>query len=137
VLSGDGLFTIYEFLRARGEHRERAGCDPSSAADRNQAVSDAGLAGQCPLCRAALALFCSVYGAEAGNLALRVTARSGIYLAGGIAPQILPALHWPEFREAFLDKGRFRGYMEKVSVCVCLDAEAPLLGAAHAALGGA
>jgi glucokinase len=135
VLSGDGLSAIYDFLAARGEHRAAPHCDPSTADDRNRAIADAGLDGRCRLCRASLALFCTVYGAEAGNLALRALTRSGIYLAGGIAPQILPALRGPEFRESFLEKGRFRSFMEKVPVHVCIDTEAALLGAAYAATG--
>jgi glucokinase len=136
VLSGDGISAIHDFLAARGEHAREPRCACASAplgSERNRAITDAAIRGGCALCRAALSLFAGVYGAEAGNLALRSMARAGIYLAGGIAPNILPALRGPEFREAFLSKGRFRSFMEKVPVHVCLDTDVALLGAAETA----
>lgn len=134
VLSGSGLAALYDFLARRGDHERAPGCDPSRAPDPNRSVTEGALAGDCPLCRAAVALFCSIYGAEAGNLALKSMARGGVVLAGGIAPWILPLLRGPEFRGAFLDKGRFRALMETIPVTVCLEGDVGLLGAAHAAL---
>jgi glucokinase len=71
----------------------------------------------------------SVYGAEAGNLALRILALGGIYLGGGIAPKILPALRRGAFLRAFFDKGRMRPLLEEIPVRVILNQETPLLGA--------
>jgi len=71
-----------------------------------------------PAARPALRLFVGAYGAESGNMALRAVARSGIYLGGGIAPRILPALRWPEFLEAFRDKENLRPLLESIPVWV-------------------
>ncbi len=102
-------------------------------------MAQEGLAAASGACREALRLFVSVYGAQAGNVALQVLASGGIYIGGGIAPAILPALRWGEFLEAFLDKGRFREFLAAVPVKVILDDTAALLGAAQYALahGGA
>jgi glucokinase len=83
-----------------------------------------------------LRIFCSLYGAEAGNLALQYLATGGVYLGGGIAPAILPALQRGEFLSAFLDKGRMRNLLSRVPVMVILDPAAPLLGAASFAAAG-
>jgi glucokinase len=90
----------------------------------------AGPAAGAPLCRQTVALFCALYGAEAGNLALKTLATGGIYVAGGIAPKILDFMTDGRFREAFLDKGRMRPLLEQMPVQVVLDTEAGLMGAA-------
>ena len=71
------------------------------------------------------------YGAESGNMALRAVARSGIYLGGGIAPRILPALRWPEFLDAFRDKENLRPLLESIPVWVIRNELTGLLGAAR------
>ena len=81
-------------------------------------------------------MFCSLYGAEAGNLALQYLATGGVFLGGGIAPAILPVLREGGFLEAFRDKGRMAELLYRVPVSVILDPTAPLLGAAHYAAGG-
>jgi glucokinase len=83
---------------------------------------------------AALRLFASLYGAEAGNLVLRGVALGGCFVGGGIAPKILPALQQGGFLDAFLAKGRFAPFLRSIQVSVALDARAPVLGAAHYAL---
>lgn len=132
VLSGDGIHRIYAFLRDSGHSpepqwlRERlAGGDP------NATITQLGLAAEHPLCVDALELFCSILAAEAGNLALRYMATSGIFLGGGIVPKILPALEKEAFIRAFTDKGRFTEWMTTIPVRVALNSRAPLLGAAH------
>jgi glucokinase len=85
------------------------------------------------LCGRALEMFTAVYGAVAGNLALTGTALGGVFLGGGIAPKILPALHAGGFVRAFLSKGRFASYLERVPVQVILNDQAALLGAARRA----
>jgi glucokinase len=75
----------------------------------------------------------SIYGAAAGNLALKLMAVAGVYLGGGIAPKILLRLTGGTFMEAFVDKGRFRELLEQVPVRVILNDRAALLGAARAA----
>jgi glucokinase len=78
-------------------------------------------------------MFCEIYGAEAANLALKVLALGGVYLAGGIAPKILPALQQDAFIKGFLSKGRLNEILKQVEVRVALNPAAALLGAAHCA----
>lgn len=132
LLSGPGFFTIYRFLRGSGFApepewlRERiAQGDPSAV------VSQVGLAGEHPLCTQTLDLFTSIYGAEAGNLALKALALGGVYVGGGIAPKILPKLRDGTFIRAFTEKGRLAELMRTIAVKVALDPRAPLIGAAH------
>jgi glucokinase len=136
VLSGPGLHNLYAFLR------ERAGADDELPAlmaelgvtDPPAAISQAALAGRSRLCEEALEVFVSVYGAEAGNLALKMLATGGVFLGGGIAPKILPKLQEPAFLRAFVAKGRMRPLLEAIPVRVVLNPKAALLGAArHAA----
>jgi glucokinase len=93
-------------------------------------ITQAGLSGRCQGCADALRMFVSAYGAEAGNLALRAVAASGLYIGGGIAPKILPALKNGVFMEAFLAKDPMRELLERVPVKVILNAQAGLIGAA-------
>ena len=93
-------------------------------------ISAAGLTGRCQGCVEALRMLAAAYGAEAGNLALRAVARAGVYVGGGIAPKILPALRDGLFMAAFLDKGEMADLVARVPVKVILNADAGLLGAA-------
>ena len=86
-----------------------------------------------PLAEQALDLWVSVYGAEAGNLALKTMATGGIFLGGGISPKILPKLTGPLFMRAFLEKGRLRPLLESIPVQVITNDKAGLLGAARCA----
>jgi glucokinase len=137
VLSGSGLVHIYEFLRdtGRGEEPEwlRAkiqGPDPAAA------ISNAALEGRSDLCERALSILVSIYGAEAGNLALKFKATGGVFVGGGIAPKILEKLRLPNFIEAFKAKGRMRPLLETIPVRVILNDKAALLGAARRAAFG-
>jgi glucokinase len=132
VLSGPGLFNIYEFLRdtGRGEDppwmaAELAESDPSVV------VSQHGLSGSSPLSVQALNLFVSFYGAEAGNLALKLMALGGVYLGGGIAPKIVEKLKGSIFLDAFTAKGRLSPVVKEIPVRVVMNDRAALLGAAH------
>jgi len=140
VLSGPGLVNVYEFLRQSGcgkESQEFAAAlkqgDPAAV------ISRAALDGTQSLAMKALDLWISVYGAEAANLALKVMATGGIFLAGGISPKVLPKLTGPLFMEAFVDKGRLRPLVESIPVQVITNEKAGLLGAARCAAlrGGA
>ncbi len=108
--------------------------------DPNAVISEAGLAGSCPACAAALDRFCSLYGAQAGNLALTVMSVGGIYVAGGIAPKILPKLEEGPFLRSLQEKGRYVEFMREIPVHVVLDPRTSLLGAGRiarvAATGG-
>lgn len=99
--------------------------------DPAAAVSAVALAGTCGLCAQALDLFVSLYGAEAGNLALKLMATRGIYVGGGIALKILGKLQDATFMEAFVAKGRMRPLLEQIPVCVMLNDKTALLGAAR------
>jgi len=135
LLSGPGLFNIYRFLRDSGFAAEPEWLRQQIAqGDPGAVISQIGLAGEHPLCIRALDLFCSVYGAEAGNLALKAFAVGGVYVAGGIAPKILPRLQDGAFIHAFTDKGRLSDLMRSIEVKVALNPRAPLIGAAHYAL---
>jgi glucokinase len=137
VLSGPGLQEIYRFLREEEGMAEETGIAAEVAGTEPQrAIVRHGLAGGPGACAEALRIFCSLYGAEAGNLVLQYLATGGVYLGGGIAPAILPALRRGEFLAAFLDKGRMRNLLSRVPVMVILDPAAPLLGAASFAASG-
>lgn len=135
VLSGPGLHNIYEFLRDTGQGEEPEWLIQEMAEGNPVSViSKAGLAGSCDLCGRALEMFASLYGAEAGNLALKIMATGGVYVGGGIAPKIVKKLTDGRFMKAFVDKGRFEGLMQRIPVRVILNDKTALLGAARYAL---
>jgi glucokinase len=128
VLSGPGLLNLHRFTHRGGECQMLEGVVDGDIPAR---ISQAGLGGRCQQCADALRMFASAYGAEAGNLALRAMATSGLYIGGGIAPKILPALTAGAFMDAFLAKEPLRDLLEQVPVHVILNPEAGLLGAAR------
>jgi len=134
ILSGPGLVNVYEFLRQKGCAPEVEGFSAQlSPGDPAAAISHAALSGSNPLAERALDLWISVYGAEAGNLALKTMATGGMFLGGGISPKILPKLTGPVFMNAFLEKGRLRPLLESIPVHVIINDKAGLLGAARCA----
>lgn len=134
VLSGPGLVNVYEFLREKGPAGEPAGfATELGQKDAAAAISCAALDGTNLLAEQALDLWISVYGAEAGNLALKAMATGGIFLGGGISPKILPKLTGPLFMQAFLEKGRLRPLLEGIPVQIITNDKAGLLGAARCA----
>ncbi|MFB0546846.1 MAG: glucokinase [Anaerolineae bacterium] len=132
VLSGPGLFNIYTFLKESGRAEEPAWLAQRllEAEDATAVISQIGLTGENELCVKALDIFVSVFGAEAGNLALKVIATGGVYLGGGIPPKILKKLEDGTFMTAFLSKGRLSDVLERMPVHVILNDKAALLGAA-------
>jgi len=134
VISGPGLFNIYRFLRSIGSASEPAWLrERIENGDPSAVVSEVGMKGENPLCVQALEMFVSIYGAEAGNLALKTLAVGGVIIGGGIGPKIREKLASDTFREAFCDKGRFSGLMATIPVRLALEPNAPLLGAARVA----
>jgi glucokinase len=134
VLSGPGLYNIYRFLRDTGHAPEPQWLsDRLRSGDPSAVVSEVGLAAGHSLCTTALELFVSIYGSEAGNLALKALAIGGVFVGGGIAPKISARLADGSFLAAFCDKGRYRDLMGSIPVRLVLDPRAPLLGAAHVA----
>ena len=130
---GPGIFNIFEFLKAAGVEEspswlseEIAGADDPTpvivkAATAEEKVRDL---------REALEIFTSILGAEAGNLALKVLATSGVYVAGGIPPRILGFLEKGNFMQAFRSKGREEFLLENIPVRVVLNKKSGLIGAA-------
>ncbi len=132
VLSGPGLLNIYTFLRDTGHGTEPAWLtEKLKSGDPSATISQLGIAGEEPLCTEALDLFTSIYGAEAGNLALKCLAVGGVFVGGGIAPKILPALERGAFLESFSNKGRFSELLRTMDLKVSLNPCTALLGAAY------
>lgn len=135
LLSGPGLFNIYRFLKASGVATEPDWLKKTLQKDDPGAViTRLALKKRHKLCMQAVDLFVSIYGAEAGNLALKVLATGGVYIGGGIAPKILKKLQEGSFMESFVNKGRYKRLLSEVPVRVALNSAAPLIGAAHYAL---
>lgn len=134
VLSGPGLFNIYKFFRDTKRAEEPAWLtEEMRNNDPSRVVSERGLDGSSEICVLSLNTFASIYGAEAGNLALKGMATGGVYLGGGIAPKMLPKLREPLFLDAFWNKGRLRKLLEDIPVHVILNDKTALLGAARIA----
>ncbi len=130
VVSGHGLANIYRVTHTGPCPAVADITDPGAPA----AISVAALEKRCPGCVEALEIFVDAYGAEAGNLALRTVSIGGVFIGGGIAPKILPALTDGRFMRAFLAKAPFEGMLRKIPVRVILNPEVGLLGSAvHAA----
>jgi glucokinase len=130
ILSGRGFRTLHEFLSSDVKHPsfEDPGMDPAPE------ITRLGLSKECPICVQTLDLWTEIYGSEAGNLALKVLALGGVYVAGGIAVKILDKIKDGAFFAAFKDKWKFEGLLGNIPVSVVLNESAPLLGAAYEAL---
>lgn len=126
VLSGRGFLTLHEFLDARVRHPGFDGSDTDPAPEITRRALD----GSCPVCVQTLDLWVSLYGAEAGNLALKTLSLGGLFVAGGIVPRILPKMTDGAFLRAFCLKSKFADLLSDIPVHVVLTDETPLLGAA-------
>ncbi|MFN0158369.1 MAG: glucokinase [Bacteroidota bacterium] len=135
IISGPGLYNIYEFLRTRATSPEPQWLkDQIASGDPSAAVSRAATEQKDMVCADALEIFISLYGAEAGNLALKLLSTGGVYVAGGIAPKIITQIQQGSFMKSFAQKGRFTNLLKNMPVSIVLDDKAALLGAAHYAL---
>jgi glucokinase len=132
VVSGPGLVNLFRFTHGGGPLESACEALPPDLdlVELPAAISTAALDGRCEQCGEALDMFVEAYGAEAGNLALRSVATAGIYVGGGIAPKILPALQDGRFMDAFLDKAPMSDLLRTVPVMVIRNPAAGLLGAA-------
>jgi glucokinase len=137
IVSGPGLVTLYEFLC---QHHATPAPDWLTAQLQSgnpaAAISSAAQSGSNAQCVAALELFVHLYGAEAGNLALKIMATGGFYIGGGIAPKILQPLARGGFMAAFCAKGRMRPLLEQMPVRVILNDRTALFGPAIVAATG-
>ncbi len=135
VLSGPGLFNVYRALARGGYGAERTDvrAEIEAGADASAVISREALAGDVGLCGAALEVFVEVYAQEASNMALRALALGGVFLAGGIAPKILPALRTSRFTERFREKSPHESLLRAIPVRVVLDTQLGLRGAARLA----
>jgi glucokinase len=130
ILSGIGFSHLYDFLRDQGFAPPCPEVpELDRGIDRNAVISRLGVAGEDPLCAEAVRLFVELYGAEAGNLALKSLATGGVFIGGGIGAKIVPAMLNGTFIEAFKAKGRFLPLLEKIPVKLSLNPRTPLLGA--------
>jgi glucokinase len=134
VVSGMGLATLYEFVVSTGI----CPTDPETLRRFERESHGAVIADrmkQDPACARVMSLFVSAYGAEAGNLALKVLPAGGLYVAGGIAARSIEQLDWAEFTRSFADKGRMKTLLSSIPIYVVRDLQVGLLGArAYAAL---
>ena len=136
VLSGSGLYALYEFFRERSPHKESAVVRDAlvqAGVDAPAVISQHALDPELrdPLCTEALERFIMLYGAEAGNLALKSFSTGGVFLGGGIARKILPRMQDGVFLSNFIRKGRFKSLCERMPIYVLLDPLAGLRGAAY------
>jgi glucokinase len=131
VVSGQGLTNVYEFLReVRGMEEPAWLAKRIAAEDPNAVITELALAAKSEICEKAMDMVVSAYGAEAGNLALKVLSAGGLYVGGGIAPRILEKLKDGAFMKAFADKGRLSQLLVNMPVRVILESRTALMGAA-------
>ncbi len=131
VVSGQGISNVYEFLRdVRGLEEPIWLAERIASEDPNAVIAELALNAKSEICEKALDMFVSAYGAEAGNLALKVLAVGGLYVGGGIAPKIIEKLKDGTFMKAFTDKGRLSQLLINTPVRVILESRTALLGAA-------
>src|SRR6058998_2034827 len=133
VLTGAGLHAVYEFIRDTKKNEPTWLAERLKVGDPAAIIAELGLSGKAEICVQALDLFASVYGAEAGNLALKALALDGVFLGGGIAPKLLAKLKDATFMRAFVSKGRYKRLMSTIPVRVILNQKTALLGAASVA----
>jgi glucokinase len=131
VVSGIGLKNIYAFLRDEKKLEEPAWLkERMHHEDQNAVIGELGESGENELCARTLEIFAGAYGAEAGNMALKILSVGGMYLGGGIAPKILKTMRGGKFMEAFTDKGRLSDVLVHTPVRIILESRAALIGAA-------
>jgi glucokinase len=132
VLSGPGLYHIYEFLRQRNGGQEPAWLAAELLSEEPpKVITRAALENKCDLCVRALDMFLDYYGAEAANLALKVLATGGIYVGGGIAPKVISRLTDGRFMNAFIGEGRMKNLLAAMPVRVIMNDKTALIGAAR------
>ncbi|HEY2646215.1 MAG TPA: glucokinase [Candidatus Acidoferrales bacterium] len=133
ILSGRGFQTIHSFLDPSVIHPSFEGPHADAAPE----ITHLALLGQCPVCVLTLDLWVSMYGSEAGNLALKTLARGGVWVAGGIAVKIRKKMEDGAFFQAFCKKEKFAALLAQIPIQMVLNEEAPLIGAMSQAMKAA
>lgn len=132
ILSGPGLYNVYRFLLDTKKESEKGDIlQEIESGDSPFVISDFGIRGLSSACVRTLELFVSIYGAEAGNMALKMFAMGGVFVGGGIAPKILEVFQKGGFMKGFIEKGRFSDFLKEISVKVVLNEHTALLGSVH------
>jgi glucokinase len=130
VVSGPGLHALYDFVIDSGQAPESPELRAQlEGADAGRIIGEHGVHGTDAASLRAVDMFVSLYGSEAGNLALKVLPRGGLYVAGGIAPKLIDKIRDGSFMHAFLDKGRLSSALERLQVAVVMNPQVALLGA--------
>ena len=133
ILSGAGLHAIYEYVRDTKKNEPTWLAEKIKVGDPAAEIAEAGLKGQADIAKQSLELFASIYGAEAGNLALKALSLDGVYVAGGMAPKLIKKLQDGTFMKAFMNKGRYKRLLSHMPVKVVMNQQTALLGAASVA----
>lgn len=133
LLSGPGLNAIYEYVRDTKKNEPTWLAEKIKVGDPAAEIAEAGLKGQADIAKQSLDLFASIYGAEAGNLALKALSLDGVYVAGGMAPKLIKKLQDGTFMKAFVNKGRYKRLLGNMPVNVVMNQKTALLGAASVA----
>lgn len=131
MVSGPGIPLLYRFLVETGKEKESPHVkEAMRTKSPSLVISEMAVKKQDPLCEKVIDWFLSLYGAEAGNLALKMLSLGGIYIGGGIAPYLKEEMKKGSFLSALVDKGRFRPLLESIPVYIILNDDASILGAA-------
>ena len=134
ILAGPGFFNLYRFLRDTGWAKESPEvADKVRSGDPAAVITTRASNEGDPLCVRTVEMFVSIYGAEAGNLALKTLAVGGVIVGGGIAPRIIDWITAGGFMTAFKDKGRLSPLMDAIPVRIAINPKAPVIGAAEVA----
>jgi glucokinase len=136
ILSGPGIYNLYEFLISSGleEKSKKLENELKDESEPQILITKKAIAKEDKTCSRVIDWFCSMYGAEAGNMALKLMASKGVYIGGGIAPKIVDILQKGNFMKAYADKGRFSKLLMSMPVKIVLNDRAALIGAANFAL---
>ncbi len=134
VVSGMGIVNLYQFFRTRVNYAEPPWLTEQLGGDAAAAISKAARDGKDEASAKAMELFVSLYGAEAGNLGLKLLSSGGLFIGGGIAPKILPMMQQSTFMDSLTGKGRLSGVVKNMPVSIILNDKIALYGAAHYAL---
>ena len=133
ILSGRGLANLYYFYVEEKGEKQVLKEIPKRMEEEDPAkvIYEYGSSGKCPICAKAIKMFISIYGSEAGNVALKFMATGGVYIGGGVAPKILESLKEGSFLQAFKTKGRLSTLLATIRLEVILNPKTALLGAAE------